>query len=150
MEEIKTTVLGVCISLLLIGFFLKLSPKSKLTKNMKHLLSMVILLIIITPLSSNYNINWSAFGIGNDNLTEYTEDDYKNRVVVNVASIIKSDVEEHLHQEKIGYYTVKINISENGEISEIIINIKSGYAPTTVEESVEKEFNLPCRVIIGN
>ena len=150
MEEIKTTILGVCISLLLIGFFLKLSPKSKLTKNMKHLLSMVILLIIITPLSNNYNINWSAFGIGNDNLTEYTEDDYKNRVVVNVASIIKSDVEEHLYQERIGYYSVKINISENGEISEIIINIKSGYAPTTVEESVEKEFNLPCRVIIGN
>ncbi len=152
MDEIKSTVLGVCVSLLLIGFFLKLSPKGKLTKNMRILLSMVILLIIITPLSRGYSINLDAFELGTDKSIQHSESDYRNIVVENVVTMLKSDVEVHLKENNFGYYSVLIETSEkegNAELEKIVVYIKSGYDPTKIQKSVTDKFSLPCDVIIG-
>lgn len=153
MEELKNTIFCICISLILIGFFLKLTPKGKLSKNMKHLLSMVILLIILTPLSRGYNINWEAFGLEADISSEFSESDYKNRVVENVIALLKNDVEDYLKAENIGYYSVFVKVQDREgdyEISKITVRIKSGYDPTEIEKKVSAEFDLPCEVIIGN
>lgn len=152
MDEIKSAVLGVCISLLLIGFFLKLSPKGKLTKNMRHLLCIVIMLIIIAPLSKGYSINWEVFSIEDNESAAYSKSDYTNRVVRNVIIMMENDIKKFLEEERIGLYNVHIESTEKAdgtELNRIIVYIKSGYDPTKVEKIVKDKFQMPCKVIIG-
>ena len=102
MYEIKNTILGICIALLLIGFFLKLSPKGNLTNGMKYLLSLIVMLIILAPLKGGFRIKLEDFNL-NQYKPETTKKTYEERVVNNVVTMIKKDVEEYLTQEKFGF-----------------------------------------------
>ena len=151
MFEVKNTILGICISLLLIGFFLKLSPKGNLSKGMKYLLSMVILLIIISPLKGGIQIDLESFGLDVDT-SSYVQEDYEEKVVGGVIALMKKDVESFLYQENVGFYSVAVNTTETEEgieVREISVNIKSGYDPSRIEKAVSKKFGVPCRVTIG-
>ena len=135
---------------MLIGFFLKLSPKGNLTNGMKYLLSLIVMLIILAPLKGGFRIKLEDFNL-NQYKPETTKKTYEERVVNNVVTMIKKDVEEYLTQEKFGFYSVLINTidtDEGTEVREIVINIKSGYDPSKVEKAVSKKFGLPCRVTI--
>ena len=151
MYEIKNTVLGIFIALLLIGFFLKLSPKGNLSKGMKYLLSLIVMLIVLAPLKGGFSIEFEDFNL-NSYSPEKTAKTYEERVVNSVVIMMKKDVEEYLKQEKFGYYSVSVNTvntEEGVEIRGIVVNIKSGYDPSKVEKSVSKKFGLPCRATIG-
>lgn len=151
MYEIKNTILGICIALLLIGFFLKLSPKGNLTNGMKYLLSLIVMLIILAPLKGGFRIELDNFNL-NQYTPETTKKSYEERVVNNVVTMMKKDIEEYMTQEKFGFYSVLINTidtDEGTEVREIVIKIKSGYDPSKVEKAVSKKFGLPCRVTIG-
>ncbi len=150
MTAIKSTILGICISLILTGFFLKLLPKGKMSKNMRNILSLLMLLIIISPLSRSYAIDWDSFKFDYENSASFSETEYKNRVVENLMILMQKDIEKYLKEKKLGYYSVVINTDSNNEISGVTVKIKSGYDPTEVERLVTKEFDLPCIVNIGN
>lgn len=152
MQDIKSIVIGISVSLLLIGFFLKLSPRGKMSKGIRHLLSMVVLLIIISPLSGGYELDLNDLGSDNSEVVSYSENDYEDRVVSNVMVLMQRDVEEYLNNEKFGYYSVDISTLQTDkgtELNEIIIHIKSGYSPENIEKSVSRKFGLPTKVVIG-
>ena len=151
MHDIKSIVAGICISLLLIGFFLKLSPDGAISKGYRYILSLVVLLIVISPLYGGYEINWDSFD-NNASAIKYTHLDYENRIVNNVISLLKKDVEDCLRSHKVGFYSVKVlavETYEGTEIKKIKVNIKSGFSPVEVEKMISGKFDLPCEAAIG-
>ena len=151
MYEIKNTIFGICISLLLIGFFLKLTPEGKLSKSVKYLLSMVVLLVVLTPIKGGFEIDLRDIN-ADFNSYNYSQKTYEEKVVTSAITLIKEDVEDFLQKEKFGFYSIEISTVKTDdatEIREIIVNIKSGFAPSAIEEAVSKEFGIPCRAIIG-
>lgn len=152
MNVIKATVLGICISLIVIGMFIKLIPKCKNEKGMRYLLSLVVLLIIITPFNKSFALNFSLPEIEDESLY-YNNSEFYNKSMVNaLTQVLNNDVSEFLNNEGIEYYSINILTEEttNGEkICGIDLKIKSGYNPDEIEKIVNKRFDLPVNVEIG-
>ena len=152
MNVIKATVLGICISLIVIGMFIRLIPKCKNEKGMRYLLSLVVLLIIITPFNKSFALNFSMPEIGIESSDSIDTESYNTGIVNSLAQVLEKNVSQFLTDEGIDCYSVDILIQEgtNGkEICGIDVRVKSGYNPEEIKTLVYKKFDLPVNVEFG-
>lgn len=145
MTSIKEMALSFCVILIIIGFFLKLFPKNQLENNIRNLLSVILLLILVSPFvnagSVDYKIPISDFSFE----ALENEQNYKETIINNTLKELKSQIKNYLNRENIEIYDIEINykiIDDSAEIKEIIIYAESKTNFGEIESLIEKEFGI--------
>ena len=153
MQNIKVTVLCLCMAMVAIGFIFKLFPKTLLKNNIKNLFSVIILLIIISPLSGSYDVKLPDTDLFSEEYSlEQYEEEHREFIARNTVKVYKASVIEYLNKKGIEVYGVEIQYEINGnsaDITGMTVYIKSGYSFSEVKNSVEKEFKIPVTVEAG-
>ena len=88
MTNLKAVLLSICIALILIGFFLKLTPAGKNQRAIKNVLSLIIILVIASPLVSN--INYDTINIKSKETTSTV--DYSGLIENTTISLLKQRI----------------------------------------------------------
>lgn len=151
MEQLKAVFVSVCTSLILIGFFAKLLPRRTLSRNMKSLLSFVVLLLILSPLIGSGGFR--GFDVrGDAETTAESAKDYRVAVAEETVGVLKSRIERFLLKKEVGFYAVTIdyNASDDGvEIGAITVYLKSGFRPPEIQRMLKNEFRIDATVKVG-
>ena len=153
MQNIKETVICLCMAMVAIGFIFKLFPKTFLKNNIKNLFSIIILLIIISPLSGSYDVKMPDTDLFSEEYgAEQYEEEHRKFIAQNTVKVYKASVTDYLDKKGIEVYGVEIQYEINGnsvDITGMTVYIKSGYSFPKVKNSVEKEFKIPVTVEAG-
>lgn len=145
MQNIKTFILSVCIALIVIGFILKLSP-SKGQKPLKGILSMILILLILAPLTGAVKVELPQFSKNNIAST-----DYSNLITNTTINLLKNRIEETLTQNQISFNDVIINSkSVNGstEITDITVYAINKEDVPKIKKLLLNQLNLEVAVAI--
>lgn len=148
MESIKTVAVTFCTLLIIIGFTLKMLPRGPLDKNMKIIISLMLLLVIISPLINNF----SSKNIEVPSKPQVTSSKEIDPDAIYIAAVdeFKSRVENELKNEGYTYNSVVVSYTKTGK--EIAINKVTITVPdTTKSEKIKKliynKFLAPVSVI---
>ena len=152
MEQLKAVFVSVCTSLIFIGFFAKLLPRRTLSRNMKSLLSFVVLLLILSPLIGSGGFR--GFDVRGDAETTASESkkDYRVAVAEETVGVLKARIERFLLKKEVGFYAVTIDYSTSDdgvEIGEIPVFLKSGLRPPEMQRMLKNEFRIDAKVKVG-
>lgn len=133
--------------------FVKLIPKGKTEKGMRHIISLILLLILIAPFNKGFALNLSMPDFSLNLSQDVKEREYKSLMAENLANVLENDIAEYLISKNIEYYRVSVvteKSDDDSKISGIVLNIKSGYNPVEIEKMITEKFDLPATIIIGN
>lgn len=115
MTNLKAVLLSICIALILIGFFLKLTPAGKNQRAIKNVLSLIIILVIASPLVSN--INYDTINIKSKETTSTV--DYSGLIENTTISLLKQRIEKAIADKGLDFSFVDITVIEKNNSSKI-------------------------------
>lgn len=147
MSEVKLSVLAISVSLIIVGFIIKLAPFGKGQKMIKGLLSLIIVLIITAPLTKAVNID-ADINISS-NKTEVNK--YDGLIESTTINLLKSRIEAVLNSNKISYTYVDITVINNidkVEISAITVYVDNELEISKIKTAVRKELQLDVAVAV--
>ncbi len=149
MGNLKSLLLSICIALILIGFLLKLTPAGKNQRAIKNVLSLIIVLVIASPIASN--ISYEDISFGEKATTSAV--DYSGLIEGTTVNLLKSRIEEAVLQKGITLGFVDITVIEknnSAQISAITVYVYNKADIQKVKAAVYDALKLDVAVAIIN
>ena len=148
MAYLKSVLLSICIALILIGFFLKLTPTSKNQRAIKNVLSLIIILVIASPIASNISYDDVK---GKEKATTSAVD-YSGLIEGTTVNLLKSRIENAIEQKGINFKYVDIMVTEKNNmtrISAITVYVESKEDIPKVKAAVRQALQLDVGVAVA-
>ncbi len=135
------------VALILIGFILKLAPFGKGQKSVKSVLSLVMVMIIVSPLTTVANIDPHI----SINETSSEINDYSGLIEQTTVSLLKSRIEDVLDEYALAYNYVDITVLNNADkvqITAITVYVNDSKYITKIKTAIRKELQLDVVVAV--
>jgi len=128
-------------------------PKTALKSNVKILFSVILVLIIVSPLKRNLTFSFDGFTDGHYEVNEsQAQKEYREYTAEKTLALYSEQIENYLKEEGIGFYEVEIEYSLNEAVAEIegvYVYIRSGYSASEVKNKLERQFGVEMTVKVG-
>ena len=148
MSTIKTALISFCTLLIIIGFFLKILPRSSLDKNMKLVISLVLLLVLVSPFFKSFNAK--DLNVSSDLSSSYTVSQDENGLYKAAVEEFKSRVQEELKKAGYDFESVTVNYTKTGDtiaINKIIITTKESKNKEKMKNHIYDKFLAPVTIL---
>ena len=147
MSSIKTIAITFCTLLIIIGFILKMLPRGPLDKNMKTVISLVLLLVLVSPFTKNFtsaNIDTPS--------TTFSSSEQKDPDAIFTAAVneFKTRVENELENAGYSFSEVSVNYTKTGDtiaINKITITVPGTKNHEKIKKIIRDKFLAPVTVI---
>lgn len=147
----RDSIITLCVFLIASGFFFKLFPKSKLENSLKLLLSVLTLILIISPLFNSLAIKKPDLSFNESINKEKAEKYYKSYIGEKTLEKYLQSIEDHLENEGIAFETIEAEYEMTDsaiELKYIVVICESEKEGENARKEIEKHFGVKARAEI--
>ncbi len=147
----KGSIITICVFLIASGFLLKLFPKSKLDNSVKILLSVLTLIMIISPLFKSIAVKKPEISFRENINKEKAEKYYKSYVGEKTLEKYLQSIREHLKSKGISFEAIEseYEITDSAiELKYIVAICKNEKEGEIAKQEIEKQFGVKARFYV--